>query len=503
MGLGSNGSKVLHYLVLESRKDVATIASYLRQSKTTTADTVADRPVIYVDANNVVNVVSRNAVNRVAHTAAFLKEWAQEGLILVPVCDGPRPQSKQQTNKSRAVRQKAKHNAVILRQDLRRICRQLKEGGVDVDTRKKLEIEQADLCKSIKRAETQSVNVVPPNFPTLLEEELIKISAHDDQKGGGCVKPVLTAMFEADALIKGAFQQGKFQLVMSNDADYPADLGDECIAIKEFKTKFVISSTCKKTLENAMSSLGDETKAELKVPAHPIYDGVQHMKTRALISVIIGCDVSPGGLPGVGLKTLSPELTKLKQSSANDEDLYNNLLAYAVEAGPPKFSEEVLSTFVNAIVYQPTNEFGCEGELTYIAGLPPELPTYLQQFASGETIMNSGPDVLECKGSCYGQSHNFLAATNHHHCNKCNEIVCQLCSTNLHKSGKEQYCLPCYVEEKLLPEEENVTANQKSIQQMRKELKDEYNFNGADQLSIDEVEEAWLGYMLSSVQWRR
>ena len=122
MGLGSNGSKVLHYLVLESRKDVATIASYLRQSKTTTADTVADRPVIYVDANNVVNVASRNAVNRVAHTAAFLKEWAQEGLILVPVCDGPRPQSKQQTkHKSRAVRQKAKHNAVILRQDLRRI----------------------------------------------------------------------------------------------------------------------------------------------------------------------------------------------------------------------------------------------------------------------------------------------------------------------------------------------------------------------------------------------
>ena len=31
---------------------------------------------------------------------------------------------------------------------------------------------------------------------------------------------------------------------------------------------------------------------------------------------------------------------------------------------------------------------------------------------------------------------------------------------------------------------------------MRKELKDEYNFNGADQLSIDEVEEAWLGYAL-------
>mmetsp|Transcript_4844 Transcript_4844/g.7520 ORF Transcript_4844/g.7520 Transcript_4844/m.7520 type:complete len:1097 (-) Transcript_4844:34-3324(-) len=48
------------------------------------------------------------------------------------------------------------------------------------------------------------------------------------------------------------------------------------------------------------------------------------------------------------------------------------------------------------------------------------------------------------------------------------------------------------------PEEENVSADadSKSLQQMRKELKDEYNFNGADQLSIDEVEEAWLSYAL-------
>jgi hypothetical protein len=72
----------------------------------------------------------------------------------------------------------------------------------------------------------QSVNLVPPNFTTLLEEELKKVSAHDTQKGGGFVMPVMTAEFEADALIKRAFQNKKFQLVMSNDVDYPADLGD-------------------------------------------------------------------------------------------------------------------------------------------------------------------------------------------------------------------------------------------------------------------------------------
>jgi hypothetical protein len=57
-----------------------------------------------------------------------------------------------------------------------------------------------------------------------LEEELKKVSAHDTQKGGGFVMPVMTAEFEADALIKRASQNKKFQLVMSNDVDYPADL---------------------------------------------------------------------------------------------------------------------------------------------------------------------------------------------------------------------------------------------------------------------------------------
>jgi hypothetical protein len=35
------------------------------------------------------------------------------------------------------------------------------------------------------------------------------------------------------------------------------------------------------------------------------------------------------------------------------------------------------------------------------------------------------------------------------------------------------------------------------IQQLRKDLRDEYNFNGVDQLSLGEVEEeAWLSYVL-------
>ncbi len=505
MGLGTNGNLVLYSLKLSSRAELVTIATYLRQREITSADptdqSVVDRPVIYVDANNIINVVGRKTVNPVATAANFLLEFAQEGLIIAPICDGTRPQSKQQTNKSRADRQKYKHKSVILRQDLRRIGRQLKEADIDAASRERLEKEQTELCPRIKSAETSSVNVVPPHFPELLEQELIKISAHDKQRGGGYVMPVITAMFEADALIKGAFQQRKFQLVMSNDADYPVDLGDQCLAIKDFgKKDLVISSTSKETLMNAMSCLGDDSNAELVVPSHPIYEGVDDMRTRALISVIIGCDVCPGGLPNIGVKKVSTELSKFRESSANnaDADMYKNLLDYAVAAPPSSFTEEVLTTLVDAIMYQPTNVIGCEGERTYISDAPQQLPAYLEQFKSDTTIMTSGPDMLECKGASHGHSHNFLAGTKHHNCSKCNEVLCRLCSTTLDKSlGKKGwYCLACYLEESILPDEENMNTYELTTRQMRRELTDKYNFSGADELSVEEVEEAWLSYAL-------
>ena len=111
------------------------------------------------------------------------------------------------------------------------------------------------------------MNVLLPYFPTVLEEEFIKILAHEEQKGGGSVMPVVTAEYEANALIKGTFQMKKFQLVMFNNANYPVDLGDKCLAIKEFGYKnLVITSTCKKPLLSIrMSSLGENSKAKLIV----------------------------------------------------------------------------------------------------------------------------------------------------------------------------------------------------------------------------------------------
>ena len=328
----------------------------------------------------------------------------------------------------------------------------------------------------------------------------MKISARDVQPGGGLVRRVVAAKFEADALIKGECKKSDFQMVMSEDADYAADLGDKCVSIGNFGSKqdIVLSCTSKAPLLNVLDALGKDTKAELVDPAHPIYEGLGNAKVRSLISVIIGCDVHPGGLPGIGPGKLQQKMKELKKDNAitDEEALYNSLMDYAVNVGPSKISKDVLETFVKGIMYQPTNECGCDdGEHMYLFNEPHELPNYLAEFKTGTTTMKEGPAVLQCKGPCLDSSHTFLTAVDHCKCNKCNAVVCKLCSTTLtsEKTDKERYCLDCYLIENLLPDEGAGLNNDMTISEMRRELLVHYNFSGANKLPVEEVEEAWLG----------
>jgi hypothetical protein len=200
MGLGSNGKSVLFRVEGLTPREVAIVATRLFHQASngiSNNDMIDDnnvgRPVIFVDANNVFNKIGR--VNPVGHTAQFLKGFSEEGLILYPICDGKkRPQSKQQTNKNRSQRTKSKHNASIYRQELRNISRQLK-GGLDEAERTRLEEHQKNLSRKIKSAETSSTNVVPSDFAEELEAQLVKISAHNIQPGGGLVRCVVAAKF--------------------------------------------------------------------------------------------------------------------------------------------------------------------------------------------------------------------------------------------------------------------------------------------------------------------
>ena len=83
-----------------------------------------------------------------------------------------------------------------------------------------------------------------------MEEELKHISAHDvNVSTGGFVGNVVTSEFEADALIKGRFQAGKCQLILSSDGDFPMDLGDDYLVVSIFTGQSLsISCTLKETL---------------------------------------------------------------------------------------------------------------------------------------------------------------------------------------------------------------------------------------------------------------
>ena len=156
-----------------------------------------------------------------------------------------------------------------------------------------------------------------------------------------------------------------------------------------------------------------------------------------------------------------------------NDDLFEELLQYATMQSKLQYIEETLCAFVDAIVYQPTNECPTKDhqvQREYMTRSPPvALPKYLEEFRSDETEIVAGPDILQCKGCC-GSPHNFLSAVNHQPCASCKSTVCHLCSITI---KNEMYCLPCYLTESLIPE--IPMASTSNIASMREELKIKWN----------------------------
>ena len=245
---------------------------------------------------------------------------------------------------------------------------------------------------------------------------------------------------------------------MSTDANIPTDVGDECSVINVFTgRKLKIASTSKASMDGAISFLVPESQSRVQTleATSPMYEGVKSMKLRALISVILGGDACPGGVKDIGTKKLATKLAQVRDSGCVDEDkIFDKLMEYAIEqskpkpkkTSPPQFSKEVLATFVDAIIYQPTNELEADGttkdQRKYLMPHPPKhLPKYLEEFKGEATIIDPGPTIMQCKGCREHSSHTFLAAVTHHDCKRCQQTVCKLCSA---KISDEEHCLPCY-----------------------------------------------------------
>jgi hypothetical protein len=279
----------------------------------------------------VINIVGRKAVDPVGAVANLLLAWALRGAVILPICDGlRRPQAKQATNKNRASRERSKNKAITGRQDLRHAINQLENDHLNAADRKKLLDQRDKIEDGVKRAETASINIVPPNFSDLLEEELQKIKAHITNTSGGRVTRVQTTKFQADAYIIHLLVTGRCQLAITQDIDIIAFSDDNCPIITDFVGENItIKSTSKKTIQQCFSYLPPESKSIVKFdwedpkakPKHPVFEGVEDRKLRALIGVIVGCDVSPGGVKNVGPSKVTNKLKAIRENES-EKSLY-------------------------------------------------------------------------------------------------------------------------------------------------------------------------------------
>ena len=117
---------------------------------------------------------------------------SEVGLQVTPVCDArTRPQSKQASNKRRAVREKKRIRAEVLRAQLREDRVRLMHGGLSQAERDQLREDIKKKETACKSADTASTNFVPPDLAEQLEHELEQSNAHVTNEINGVVNRVL------------------------------------------------------------------------------------------------------------------------------------------------------------------------------------------------------------------------------------------------------------------------------------------------------------------------
>ena len=200
--------------------------------------------------------------------------------------------------------------------------------------------------------------------------------------------------------------------------------------------------------------------------------------------VILGCDVYKSGMKGIGPAKMN-DLIKADGAQTEDE-LYTRLHNQSKQRN--KLAKDIVdTTFVDALLYKPSNEASNDTARSYIFGAPQSLPTYLKEFsvedAFKSTCITEGPEIVMCKG-VGGLTHLFLKSCGHKLCCKCTSIVCINCFDEI---DKQAYCLACLANESIVPTVGLIAS--KSIAKMLEELVND-RFDGANDLSPDEVEDA-------------
>ena len=253
--------------------------------------------------------------------AKHLARFATPGIVIVPVCDGVmRPSSKQAMNHCMTKKELCRITALRLRNQIRLMRDRIaNDSGANKES---LLNEVATLSRKLKANETQATQSIPKNFVQELDHELRQTHAYsnNNESTGGYVEEVVVSEFQADAYMAGQIVSRSAVMAMTRDSDIPIITGDCCISIKTFtRGNYEIVSTSEATLQKAMQLLGKDSSATFTKASLPLFGGVTNPQMRALLMLILGCDVYPAGMTGVGGKTLLTMINGYEHKSSDDK----------------------------------------------------------------------------------------------------------------------------------------------------------------------------------------
>ena len=344
-----NGSKTLHSVTGLTLADVAQMCKGLAAEQQIL-------PRIVADCSNLLFVFSK-CTSVVSAVAGHLSRISATGVVMVPICDGPiQPISKQATNKRIADKELSRIKAYHCRAKVVELKNRLVQESLNQEERDAITGKIRKFDTQMKRNETQSQCCMPNNFASELEYELNHSNAHavDEESAGGYVDHVVIAEFQADSYMAAQIIDRAAVMVMTKDSDIPIIAGDCCISIKSFtKGKFEIVCTSEATLNHALSYLSEASKekVQFKAAVNPVFEGICYIRLRALIMLMLGCDVF---IPGMkAFKGVSAIRIALSEDRACEDTLFASLHKQFMDNN--NLSKQDVDTYIDAIVYEPTN----------------------------------------------------------------------------------------------------------------------------------------------------
>ena len=242
-------------------------------------------------------------------------------------------------------------------------------------------------------------------------------------------------------------------------------------------------------------------KISFEEAKYPLLDNNNPL-TLALCVVGIGCDVYPGGVPGVTPLSITKKLKMIKEKEGVRDNeygkIYVHLMKFMLEKDKTtKLKELDIQTFCQAFLYQPALEFGMADDSSayhYVFHRPTYLSPYLKMFlppnVEAEEEENERRDIVRCKGiKGINAKHDFLKNEGHYTCSCCSKCFCRTCRYSPHKDRdskkartkkllvyydkmNEDICVDCYKEKVFLPFSSSID-DASTIEEMKDYLKEQ------------------------------